>query len=326
MTARLVLPHDAPEADWLAERRQGVTASEIAALLGISPYESPFSLYWRKRGDIPDQLDNDAMSLGRHLEPWIADRFAEAHPEWDVDLAGLFGSIERPWQMATPDRMLYKPYGTWQERTGLLEIKHSGTYDGWGDDGTDEIPVHYRAQVLWQLDVLGVREAYVCCLFLSSRQVRTYRIAYDAADVELMRKAACEFLDRLAADDPPPIDAHDATTYALKYLNPGPLDDGHPASVDHPTAEEYRAACRRLATAEAVKKQLSNEIRSVMGDAKRVVDDADGSAVLTRSVYAQTGLDRDRLRREFPDAWAACRTTSTVDKLTAAKPKGGTRS
>ena len=44
----MVVPADAPEAVWLAARREGIGASEISAVLGISPWESPFSLFWRK--------------------------------------------------------------------------------------------------------------------------------------------------------------------------------------------------------------------------------------------------------------------------------------
>jgi hypothetical protein len=57
---------------WYELRRAGVTASEIAALMGISPYESPFNLYWSKVNDW--RWDgNEYTSAGRHLEDAIAD-------------------------------------------------------------------------------------------------------------------------------------------------------------------------------------------------------------------------------------------------------------
>ncbi|MBO0875326.1 MAG: hypothetical protein J2P19_18235 [Pseudonocardia sp.] len=61
----------------------------------------------------------------------------------------------------------------------LLEIKHSASYDGWGDEGTDEIPVYYRAQVLWQMDAFGLDTAYVACLFLASHTIREYVLTMD---------------------------------------------------------------------------------------------------------------------------------------------------
>src|SRR5260221_100837 len=105
--ARLILPHDADRDEWLAARRLGVTASEIAVILGISPFDSPFNLYYKKTGQISEDFDNNAMSLGRHLEPWIADRWADEHPDWHIEMAGLFASVDRPWQLATPDRLLF---------------------------------------------------------------------------------------------------------------------------------------------------------------------------------------------------------------------------
>ena len=55
----------------------GVTASEIAVILGLSPcHSSPFELYYRKRGELPGQRpDNDAMAIGRAMENFVADQF-----------------------------------------------------------------------------------------------------------------------------------------------------------------------------------------------------------------------------------------------------------
>ncbi|MBO0875327.1 MAG: YqaJ viral recombinase family protein [Pseudonocardia sp.] len=58
--------------EWFAARRQGVTASEIAAILGLSPWDSAFAIYHRKMGVLDNQPDSDVLSLGRRLEPWIA--------------------------------------------------------------------------------------------------------------------------------------------------------------------------------------------------------------------------------------------------------------
>ena len=323
--ARLVVPHDAPAGEWHAARNTGITASRIATVLGISPFDSPFNLHWKMRGTLPEQPDNDVMSLGRHLEPWIADRFAGTHPEWFQLEGGLWANRERPWQMCTPDRQLFTApvrlddgcavdaaTGGPEAPVGLLEIKSSGSYDGWGADGTDEIPVYYRAQVQWQLDTLGLTEAHVSCLFLSTRQIRNYTISYDPADVELMRKAALGFLDQVQRGEAPAVDSHHATTTALKALN-ADLDEDAEVEVPADLDEEYRRVRREFAALEARKTELENQIRQLMGAAKTAVHA--GRKVAARSVYDTTGLDRERLRREFPDAWAACRTTTRVDKL-----------
>lgn len=330
MTARLILPADADRDEWLAARRKGITASEIAVILGISPFDSPFNLYWRKRGDLPEDYDNTAMSLGRHLEPWIADQWAADHPEFEIELGGLYASEDRPWQMATPDRVLYERVMCRSCHGGLpidcecderlpslLEIKSSGTYDGWGEDGTDQIPAYYRAQVLWQLDTLGLETAHVTCFFLGTRTRRDYMVTRDDTDLELMRKAALEFLRRLEQGEPPDIDHHTATLGALKALHPDLEDDE--ATVPDDVAEDYRRARNALKSAQEQADLAENRLRAAMGSAQRAVDTS-GEKVCTRSIYERTGLDTKRLTKDHP--WVRdYQTTSTVDRLNAARSK-----
>jgi predicted phage-related endonuclease len=48
--------------EWLDTRRAGVTATDIPVILGISSYESAYSLYYRKRGELPEVEDNDRIA------------------------------------------------------------------------------------------------------------------------------------------------------------------------------------------------------------------------------------------------------------------------
>jgi predicted phage-related endonuclease len=89
MTAVELLPPGAGPHDerWHELRRVGVTASEIAIVMGISPYESPFSLYWQKVNDW--RWDgNEYTSAGQHLEPSIAEWWAAQNPGRVVHPAG----------------------------------------------------------------------------------------------------------------------------------------------------------------------------------------------------------------------------------------------
>src|SRR5258706_13059396 len=107
MPATQIYPANEPA--WHAARRKGITASEIPVLMGLSPWSSPYALYHRKTGDLPEQEDTTALSLGRYLEQWVADAFAGRHPEFGVGGDGrtLVARLDRPWQLATPDRVVY---------------------------------------------------------------------------------------------------------------------------------------------------------------------------------------------------------------------------
>lgn len=303
MNARLILPAGADRTpEWYEARRHGVTASEIAAVLGLSSYESLRSLYHKKRGEIADEHDNASMKWGRRLEAPIADEFAERHPEFRLASGGLWQSTERAWQLATPDRRLFEAaadVGT--DPVSLLEIKTGGSLDEWGDDDSDEIPVAYRCQVLWQMDTLGLPEARVA-LLVSGRTYREYTITYDKDDVALMREAAQSFLGRCATGEPPETDDMAATTDALKRLH-ADLDDIE-TEIGEDVARDYRAAVAAERQAKKNKRLAENRLREAVGPARFAT--CGGHKVATHSIYDL-------------DAKWVWRKGSTVNKFTPAK-------
>lgn len=304
--------------EWHQLRRAGITASEIAVVLGISPYDSPFSLYWAKANDW--RWDgNDLTATGAHLEDAIA------HWWWDTHRAerrfcqpsGLYAHPDRPWQLATPDRLVIG--GEWPDGqpSALLECKWvAHSWDGWGEQGTDEIPVYYRAQCLWQLDVLGVNEVHVAAL--GPTGFRAYRVERDEDDLALMRKAGEEFHRRLTENDPPDLDGHTATLGTLKRLHPS-VGEGD-VQISHTLADEYRKARADRKDAEARLDVCEAQLRNALGsDYHRVV--CGDERVATRSVFTTRRIDSAALRERYPEVAAECTTESTVDKLTPARSK-----
>lgn len=325
--------------EWLQARRAGVSASEIAAVLGISPWESPFSLFWRKVNGWEIE-PSDEMRDGLILEPAIAEWWAaECDPlqNLTVQPAGLFAGEARPWQLASPDRLVHmvcpKCDGTgrwggavtWHCRDcsgkgtdgpplAVLECKWSAhSWDGWGEPGTDEIPVHYRAQVLWQLDVLDLDEAYVAAL--GPGGFRAYRVRRDETDLTVMRRAGAQFMARLAAGDAPDVDSHAATVRTLKQLHPDVEDIDVP--VLDALAVEYGAAREAAAEAKARRDLAEARIRAAIGSGRRAVL-ADGTRVATRSVYVQRRVDVAALRADLPEVADKYSVQSIVDKLVPA--------
>lgn len=324
MTARLVLPGTASEAGWLAARRSGVTASEIAILMGLSPYSSPYALYWQKRGDLPGGEDKTVFERGHVLEPYIAGKFAGRHPDWYIHGDGreLYAHPDRPWQLATPDRLIHEAHHPEAGRElAVLECKTDAGGDGWGAEGSDDIPVHYRCQVLWQMDVMGVTTAYVACLLIRPWKVRVYELTLDdqaRADLALMRVEAELFLCRVADSRPPAVDWRPATSLVLRRLHPS-LEDRQ-VVIPKRMWRAWRAAAGRVTSAEHAKRRMENQIRERLGSASTAVL-ADGTKVATRSVYDQKSIDTEKLRENYPQAADACTRVSTVSKLTATKIK-----
>lgn len=312
------------EAAWLEARRQGVTASEIAVIMGLSPYSSPYALYHQKLGILPSDVDSAVMERGRVLEPYIAEKFAAAHPELWVHGNGrqLYAHSERPWQLATPDRLLadeshdgLSSYWAAEDEycDAVLECKSASSMDEWGEPGTDEIPVHYRCQVIWQMDVMGVGRAHVVVLDVPRWQVHEYVIEMDDSarnDLTYMLPAAEEFRRQLAEHDVPDVDWRPATAYALKQLHPS-LEDRE-AHIGRQLEISYRAAVRRYKEAEQRKDEMTNRMREAMGSARR--------AVTVRTVAGESRQVVIATRQVY-DVAESVRKGYTVDKLVAAPSK-----
>jgi putative phage-type endonuclease len=312
-------PHDER---WHELRRQGVTASEIAAVMGLSKWASPFSLFWQKTYAWTTE-ETDVMSAGRHLESAIADWWEATNSDaWDPALrlrpAGLYAHPDRPWQLATPDRLIMRNVegrpGVFRF-TDLLECKWlAHSWDGWGEPGTDQIPVHYRAQVLWQADVMGVDEVHIAAL--GPGGFRAYTVHLDdaaRADLEVMRAAGEDFHRRLVEGDAPDLDSHTATLDTLKRLYPDAGEGDIECTPD--LAVEYAAARAAKREAEATIAACEALIRNKLGATYRRVTH-DGRPVATRSVYEVQRIDTARLRRELPEIAAEYTTTSVTDRLT----------
>ncbi|MFE7609224.1 YqaJ viral recombinase family nuclease [Streptomyces celluloflavus] len=259
------------------EARSGltVTATEAPAVVGLSPFLSPFSLWHHKAGTVARQVEpNAAMRWGNRLEPVIADAFAEAHPEFSVETTGTWANGDRPWQRATPDRLLAPADGG---PVRLLEIKTSRFGDGFGPAGSDEVPVYYRCQVLWQLDTLSLSEARVVVL-IGGQEEREYAIGYDAEEATYLREQAANFLDGVRAGTPPPLDGTTVTYDTVRRLPDG-IEDVV-ADIDPGVAEEYRAAVLTHRRAEETKRRAAAAVLDAMGNAKKCA--ADGRMVASR--------------------------------------------
>jgi hypothetical protein len=179
--------------------------------------------------------ESDPMYWGKAHEPTICAEFAKRHPEYRVEDSPTFASLARPEQIVNPDRLLYGPDGELE----LLEAKTSRDDEGWGDEGSDTIPVWYWAQVQWYMDALGARRCHVAVL-VGLSDYREYVIEYDPADTQAMRDAAVEFMRSIRAGEKPPIDGHSATYQVLRELPEG-LDDID-VEISPLLVERFRAA------------------------------------------------------------------------------------
>jgi putative phage-type endonuclease len=267
--------------DWHQLRRNAISASEIAAVLGISPWATPFSLYYQKKDDWRTPV-TEAMEMGHRLEPIVADLLAERlDNHYVLTETGTWRADSPDWALATPDRLAQCEMGDEN-----VELKTTTVYDDWGPDESDEIPVHYRAQVQWQMYCTGLQRTHVGVLF-KGNHFRHYVVDRDETDIQSMLAAADLFMQRLRDDNPPPVDGSEATLDTLRRLHPDLVDED--VTLPQHLIREWREASSDLTAAKARKELLANEIRAVLGAAARGIDGSTGEVVVARQVFDRKG-------------------------------------
>jgi putative phage-type endonuclease len=267
MSARLIrLPRFEPGSDpWHEQRALAVGGSEIAAVMSWSPWESRFSLWHRKKALVDRNIDDaEHLYWGRMHEPTIAARFAAEHPEWKVRRTGTFTPSGRPFQLVSPDRDVQHARG----KHVPAEIKTAYDDTGWGKAGTDEIPIYYRAQGIWQMDALGADRCHYAVL-IGGCDYREYTVGYDRSEAEILLNEAAEFVASLKRDERPDIDEHGATYAVIRELHPD--IDGGDYEVPAEIARRFCQAKEAAKAADAEAQYATSLIADAMGNARRAM-------------------------------------------------------
>lgn len=157
-------------AGWLAARGARVGGSDVAAILGSSPWAGPWDVWARLvRGRTPPVRDAGVLATGAALEGAVLELTSQRlRPTSRVE-GHLGGEGPAPWAWCSPD-------GLWAV-DGLnvgVEAKTSRDLGVWGADGsaierwTDDaatvVPDYYLTQVYWYLHCTGLQRWFVAVL------------------------------------------------------------------------------------------------------------------------------------------------------------------
>ncbi|WP_239405435.1 YqaJ viral recombinase family protein [Frankia sp. Cj3] len=221
---RCILPAGADRTEWLAARRRGIGSSDISALLGLSAWASPYSLWVDKTTGLAAEGEptDGPLYWGKTLEGPIADDFARRNG-FAIREPGLVGHPTIPWALATPDREVIDP--ATGEVIGLVEVKTASTFQGHAWDGDDLgdpdrpslAPENAIVQLQWQLFVCGLNRGWVAGL-VGGQWYHQIEYARDDALVATLVEVAGAFWAQVESGQRPACDGHPATTAALREL------------------------------------------------------------------------------------------------------------
>jgi len=306
-------------------RRSWIGASESAAILGLSEFQTAADVFWSKRPDllgecVPVDEASDAMEMGNALEPVILD-YAERTLDCGLARQVEIVSVEFPFMGCTLDGIgptVRTAPNKWGESHGdvlrpaefAVEAKYSGDTSGWGADDTDEVPTGYLIQCQHQMLVSGLPRCYLFAIVAAFRGARFRRFIIDAnAELQAQILESCRaFWFNHVLPGIPPDDAPPPMSIIAGVVRPA----GKHVALD---ASHARLAERWETTKKIIKEQkeheeaLKAELLAALGDAE--IGALPDGGFLTYYPQNTNRIDGDALRREFPDIAKKCTTTTT---------------
>lgn len=249
--------------------RQGyLGGSDAAAILGISPWKSPYQLYMEKVGEWQEEIDEKRERIfarGRRLEPIVVEMLvdelkSDGHDVEIIERNHRYTDTELNYLKSEIDVELVIDG---EEVNGEIKTVTPFAAKEWGEQGTDEIPLHYTAQVLHGLMIKPRKRAIVAAL-IGADDLRVHFVDRDQDAIDMIRKKEIEFWNRIVNREPPdPVTATD-----IKYLYR--KDQGLVMDAD----DELASLCAELRghknTAKALEElidELVTKIKLKMGDA-----------------------------------------------------------
>lgn len=196
--------------EWHQARQTSIGGSDVAAILGKSPWKSAYTLWAEKSGLIDTNKEPSMpMILGNAFEPVIRDLFAEQNKDFlTVYQTGTWSSINDPFMIANPDGLIEWANG----KLSLLEIKFTRQY--W-----DELPEHYNLQVQHYLNVLGLDSAMVVAV--AGGDWREFEVVRDDSLIDTLKTSLRAFYALVGTKQGPDWDGSDSTYETVRELSEG---------------------------------------------------------------------------------------------------------
>ena len=286
-------------AKWLEERRRGLGGSDIAAILGLSPWKSAFQVYQEKRGEVDGFKGNDLTDWGTRMEPTIRQWYSDTtgHPVRVPDK--ILYHAKHPFMLASLDGFTDEPRG--------VEIKTARSGKEWGEPGSAEIPDYYALQVQHYMAVTGFPVFDVPVSIAGAYPV-IYEVPADIELQELIIDACADFWQRVQNGNPPePTTYADAVQRFGKSESQGVIVAGR---SEVQAVEDLREVKAKLDQLKAEEEDLKARIIIALGDIGDTLADDGGNTLVTyRMSKGRKSFNSKLFQTDHPDLYASYEST-----------------
>jgi len=270
-----------------------IGGSSIAAVLGLSRWQSPLKLWAELTGEIEreDISDREYVELGTELEDFVAKKFERKTGKKVRRDRRTFTHSEHSYLVAHIDRRI-------QGTDELLECKTCSAWKEKEWEG-EEIPLEYILQIQWYLGILGMKKGYIAVL-IGGQKFRWKEVEYDAELFDTMVKRAVKFMEMVKNKIPPVAVCGDKDVLGMLY--PGGVVE--PIETDDKEIIKLIEERGKLKEEEKTRKEriefIENTVKQQMKDAELMI--ADKYKINWKPVSTKR-LNEKQLKAENPELY-----------------------
>lgn len=295
--------------EWLEHRRRTIGGSDAAAIVGLSNWATPLTVYMDKKGLIPDKPDSIPMRIGRELEETVARLWMEETGKKCQRRNAILINPAYPFAHANVDRWVVgENAGLECKTTSEMNMK---TFRG------NDYPANYYVQCMHYMMVTGADRWYLAVL-VGNREFYTFVIERDEDEIATLREMEQAFYENhLLPGIMPEPTGKDADGEAVSALYPesDPNADAMDLSDMRDCFEAYIKANAQKALCERIINQAKQDIEARLGNASAGFC---GGHRVTWKEQTRNDIDKDALKAMGVDIPYKTRTTRTF-RFTAAK-------
>lgn len=275
--------------DWLAERQKSLGGSDVAGILGLNEYSSPYSVWADKLGKIPPVEENEAMRIGRDLEDYVAKRFTEATGKKVRRENAIIRNPDYPYLHSNVDRVVVGEDAVLECKTvSALNLKQYKN---------GEYPPRFYTQCCEYMLVCGFQKAYLAVLILGKEFI-VFEIERDEDELAALNGACKDFWKYVEDDTPPATDGLESTTKAITAIYP--QDNGETVSIMayERDLQQYMNYTESIKHLEKCRDEVANKVKAFLGESAR---GESNNYKVTWTSASRQNFDAKRFAAEHPE-------------------------
>lgn len=243
--------------EWKELRSHYIGGSDAAAVVGLNPFKSAYTLWADKTKQIPEFTGNLATEVGTYLEEFVAKKFSEETGKKVRRNNRSMINDKYPWAIANIDREIVGENAGLEIKT-TAEINLKRFKNG-------EYPANYYCQCVHYMAVTGKDKWYLAVL-IGNREFKWFAIERDEDEINALMQSERDFWKLVETKTPPAPDGSASTSETVNTIYPEANGNIVNLMAYDDAMFQYISIAKQIKELKATQDELANGIKVFMAD------------------------------------------------------------